>query len=246
MRNKSVITEARQIDLAVELIKLGARLAVLEAETNLSRERLLKLYKEVMGKSPPKGMLPYSTDWFISWRPNIHASLFIDTYRYLEAHAGVSGIEAIVKAYQLYLEHLETQGLERVMSITRAWSLVRFFDAKMLSTVPCTRCKGHFVVNALDLNRGYVCGMCDMPSRAGQTKEVQAARVRTLPPPAPAAPAILAKRKKAPLAKRTRAKKPPFSVLIGRWTRRARCYAAATVAGSALVATTHLPSRAQR
>lgn len=33
MRNKSVLSEARQIDLAAELIRMGARLAVLEAET---------------------------------------------------------------------------------------------------------------------------------------------------------------------------------------------------------------------
>ena len=54
MRNKSLILEARDIRLAVELIELGARLQLLEAETKLSRERLLKLYKEVRGESPPK------------------------------------------------------------------------------------------------------------------------------------------------------------------------------------------------
>lgn len=181
MRNKSVITEARQIDLAVELIHLGARLAVLESETSLSRERLLKLYKEVVGKSPPKGMLPYSTDWFMSWRPNIHSSLFIDTFRYLCTHTGISGIEAIIKAYRLYLEHVNIHGMERVLSLTRAWSLVRFFDAKMLTTIPCTQCHGHFVVHTMDLNRDYVCGMCDMPSRAGQTKKLDVAAVTTVP-----------------------------------------------------------------
>ena len=61
MAIKSVVTEAKQIHLAVELIKLGARLQVLEAETTMSRERLLKLYKEVNGYSPPKGMLPYGS-----------------------------------------------------------------------------------------------------------------------------------------------------------------------------------------
>ena len=34
MAMKSVVTEAKQIQLAVELIKLGARLQVLEAETD--------------------------------------------------------------------------------------------------------------------------------------------------------------------------------------------------------------------
>ena len=37
MRSKSILTEARQIDTAVELIRLGARLQVLESETTLLR-----------------------------------------------------------------------------------------------------------------------------------------------------------------------------------------------------------------
>lgn len=66
MKNKSVIKEADEIQRAVEMVSLGARMQMLEAETNLSRERLLKIYKEVRGMSPPKGMLPFSTDWFMA------------------------------------------------------------------------------------------------------------------------------------------------------------------------------------
>ena len=62
---------------------MGARLQVLESETTLSRERLLRLYKEINGESPPKGMLPFSTDWFLTWQPNIHSSLFLGSYRHL-------------------------------------------------------------------------------------------------------------------------------------------------------------------
>jgi hypothetical protein len=71
MRTKSVVLEAREIQLAIELIELGARLQLLEAETSLSRDRLIKLYKELKGASPPKGMLPFSTDWFVTWLPNM-------------------------------------------------------------------------------------------------------------------------------------------------------------------------------
>ena len=189
MRNKSVVTEAKEINLAVELVQLGARLQVLEAETTLSRERLLKLYKEVKGESPPKGMLPFSTDWFMSWQPNIHSSLFIDIYRYLTAQCRTAGTEAIVKAYRLYLEHIRVQGLEQVLSLTRAWSLVRFVEAKMLTTVPCTECSGHFVVHTMDLHRDYVCGMCNVPSRAGKTRK----NVSATAPAALARPAATAK-----------------------------------------------------
>ena len=83
MRTKSILTEASQIRRAVTLINLGARLQVLESETDLSYERLLRLYKEVAGKSPSKGQLPFSTDWFMTWQPNIHASLFLNIHEYL-------------------------------------------------------------------------------------------------------------------------------------------------------------------
>lgn len=171
MRNKSIVSEGYQIQLAIELINLGARLQVLEAETGLSRERLLKLYKEVKKASPPKGMLPYSTDWFISWLPNIHSSLFVDIYRYLLANTEIKGIEAIIKSYKLYLEHVGTNQQECVLSFTRAWSMVRFFDAQMLRTAPCTKCGGNFVIHSMDLCSNYVCGLCIPPSRAGKTKK---------------------------------------------------------------------------
>jgi len=173
---KSLVSEARQTHLAIDLIRHGARLQLLEAEPTLSRERLLKLYKEVKGMSPPKGMLPFSTEWFISWQPNIHASLYIDIHRYLRTHADLAGIEAVLKAYKLYLEHCETQTVEPVLSLTRAWSLVRFFEAKLLATTPCTRCGGHFVVHKFDLHDEYVCGLCRVPSRAGKTRKAAAER----------------------------------------------------------------------
>ena len=170
-RNKSVVTDADEVQLAAELARAGARLQVLETETSLSRERLLRLYKEVRGVSPPKGMLPFSTDWFMSWMPNIHASIFINIHGYLVAHTQTRGIRAVLAAYKLYLEHVKTHELEQVLSFTRAWSLVRFFDAKLLDTAPCKCCGGKYVVHAMDLNKDYECGLCNVPSRAGKTRK---------------------------------------------------------------------------
>ena len=169
---KSVISDGVQIQLAMKLIELGARLQLLETETSLSRERLLKLYKEMRGVSPPKGMLPFSTDWFMTWKPNIHASLFMSIHRYLHQHAQVSGIEAVIKSYQLYLEQMPPEdGEEPLLSLTRAWTLVRFFDSKMLTLVECRDCHGHFVGHTLDLHHAYRCGLCHPPSRAGKKKK---------------------------------------------------------------------------
>ncbi len=171
MRNKSVVTEAREIQIAVELINLGARLQVLQEETSLSRERLLKLYKEVKGESPSKGMLPYSTDWFMSWLSNIHSSLFMDIHQFMLKNTSVTGIEALIKSYRLYLEQIQLSQGEPELSITRAWFLVRFFEAKMLESTCCSECGGHFVTHSDELTKDYVCGICRPPSRAGKTKK---------------------------------------------------------------------------
>jgi flagellar transcriptional activator FlhC len=170
MRNKSVVLEAREIRLAVELVELGARLQLLEAETNLSRERLLKLYKEVKGESPPKGMLPFSTDWFMTWQPNIHASLFMAYYRFFRSHTQLRGLELTIKSYRMYLAQIERGNMETVLSLTRAWTMVRFFDANMLQMATCGECGGEFVAHAFDPTHGYVCGLCHMPARAGKTR----------------------------------------------------------------------------
>jgi flagellar transcriptional activator FlhC len=145
MRTKSILTEARQIDRAVTLIRLGARLQVLESETDLSYERLLRLYKEVSGRSPSKGQLPFSTDWFMTWQPNIHASLFLNIHEYLNKVAEMDEIDTVIKAYQLYLEQTQAQQLEALLSVTRAWRLVKFVDNGMLTMTRCSQCGGQFV-----------------------------------------------------------------------------------------------------
>ncbi len=166
---KSVLNESRQIERAVALIKLGARLQVLESETSLSYERLLRLYKEVAGKSPSKGQLPFSTDWFLTWQPNIHASLFLNIHEYLSKSSSLEDIDAIMKAYRLYSEQMGMLEMEPLLSLTRAWRLVKFVDNNMLAMTKCCKCGGHFVSEPYENSRHYVCGLCEPPARAGKS-----------------------------------------------------------------------------
>jgi Flagellar transcriptional activator (FlhC). len=168
---KSLIGEMQQVQLAIELIEMGARLQVLESEVELSRGRLIKLYKEVRGNSPPKGMLPFSTDWFITWRPNIHSSLFYNFYERLIEEQGCERMEAFIKAYRLYLEQMACEESEPVLEMTRAWTLVRFFESGMLQMSTCTSCGGRFVAHSYSPSHHYVCGICQPPSRAGKTRK---------------------------------------------------------------------------
>lgn len=171
MTVKSVIHEAQDIALAMELIQLGARLQFLEAETSLSRDRLIRLYKEIKGISPPKGLLPFSTDWFMTWLANIHSSMFYNIYRFMLNQGGCDRIAAVIKSYKLYLEQIALQGGEPILDFTRAWTLVRFFDSDMLQLSTCTHCTGQYVAHAHDSQINYVCVLCRPPSRAGKTSK---------------------------------------------------------------------------
>lgn len=59
MTRKSVLGEVREVQLAIQLIQLGARLQFLESEVGLSRERLIRLYKEIKGFHRPRDCFPF-------------------------------------------------------------------------------------------------------------------------------------------------------------------------------------------
>lgn len=167
-KTQSLLSQHEQANNAVALIRLGARMQVLESETSLSRAKLLRLYKEVRGMSPPKGMLPFSTDWFISWLPNIHASLFYNYYQRLLVDAGADRVTALINAYKLYREQTRLKANEDpVLALTRAWTLVRFVESDQLELAECQACSGNFIMHAHTPKHDYVCGICQPPSRAG-------------------------------------------------------------------------------
>src|ERR1700686_479783 len=117
MAKKSVTEDAQDVMRAAVLIELGARIQVLESEVNLSRDRMIRLYQEVKGESPPKGMLPFSIDWFMTWQPNVHASLFMAYFHFLEKHTKLRGLELIIKSYRMYLDQTQRSGMEMVLSL---------------------------------------------------------------------------------------------------------------------------------
>jgi flagellar transcriptional activator FlhC len=174
---KSLLNENLQVTRAVQLIKLGARMAVLESETDLSHERLVRLYREVAGQSPSKGQLPYSTDWFIAWQANIHASLFMNLYENLNKASAMESVDLLMKAWQLYADECKAMDAEPLLNITRAWRLVKFVDSDMLCLTRCTCCGGQFITHSHEYGPGFkpfVCGLCEPPARAGKSRRVGA------------------------------------------------------------------------
>jgi len=81
----------------------------------------------------------------------------------------LDAVELLTKAYRLYNEQVQAAEIEPLLSFTRAWRLVKFVDAGMLTRTKCNKCKGQFVTELYE-NRHYTCGLCNPPARAGKSK----------------------------------------------------------------------------
>lgn len=168
MCEKSIVEEVRDTQLAMELISFGARMQVLESETNLSRRKLLKLYKELKRCSPSKGMLPFSTDWYMAWKQNIHSSIFFNIYLCLQkSESGRRPIDIMLKAYRIYSQSSFSRDDEKIiLGLTRAWTLLRFIDCGMMKQTRCNHCGGRFIITSEHIQSSFNCSLCFPPSRA--------------------------------------------------------------------------------
>ena len=172
MSEKSILGEVKEVQMAMELISFGARMQVLESEICLSRRRLLRLYKELRGCPPPKGMLPFSAEWFMSWEQNIHSSMFYNIYLFIKRTEQCRPIEALIKAYRLYLEQCPVKPDEKpVLGLTRAWTLLRFIECGMIERTECVACHGGFVITHEHAKEPFTCSLCSPPSRAAKKCE---------------------------------------------------------------------------
>ena len=177
--------EARAVALAAELMRLGARRPVVEAETGLSGERLTRLYVEVTGQAPARGQLPHSPAWFLHRSVGLHVALFDGWRRRLLQQAGLSGSPALMTAYRLYREETARLGLVAALDFTRAWSLVRFLGAGLLVHHACPRCGLVHVGAPRAPLAARLCAGCQ-PSPVQAARQARATASATLMPSTPA------------------------------------------------------------
>jgi flagellar transcriptional activator FlhC len=164
-RSNKSSSEERELVRAATWVQLGATLQMLESETKLPRERLLRLYQAICRKPPPAGVSPIPADWFMQWQPNTHAAVFLNVYEYLATAGDLDEQDALVLSYQLYREQLKVLDLPEVLSLAHVWRLVKYVDAGQLMLKPCHRCEASFVVHTLDLHELFVCDPCQAPAQ---------------------------------------------------------------------------------
>ena len=162
-----LIRQSCQLHMATRLFSLGARLPVVMHETALPRTTLRQLHIELTGQAPGRGVLPFTIDWYLQWRHNIHASLFANIHAHL-GHYDLTDTERLIQSYTHYLGEIAGFNVaEPILSITRAWTLLRFCRQRMLQLTPCQCCQGYFISSGHLPASLFTCGVCKPPPHAG-------------------------------------------------------------------------------
>lgn len=168
LAKENLVDQTSRTLQAIELLKLGAKPQFVSAETGININRIHKLFRDVNGYPPRKGQSPFSADCFVSIkRLNIDASLFINIHRSITSKSQIAPIDALIKSYKLYLEHVYLRDTHRELSFTRAWTLLRLIDAGMLCVAQCVKCGGKFVALPSVINDRFQCVFCALKSGGG-------------------------------------------------------------------------------
>ena len=156
---KSFLRDAKVLDTAVQLIRLGARPPVVDALTSIGQEKAVRLYREILGKAPPKGQLPSLGRWYIRSVNSGHSAYFLHVYEDIVAKSGCSVVDGLISAYRIYLSYPWNDGSEG-LSFDRAWWLVRLFQIDGLVKVRCVTCNCYSVTEANEARSRYICYFC--------------------------------------------------------------------------------------
>jgi flagellar transcriptional activator FlhC len=165
---KSLLVEQNAINTAIKLMHLGARVPVILALTSLGHDKAHRLFFEVTGKTPKRGQLPHQPKWYMSSVNNIHSSFFLSVFNNLRRSRHQTFNDALISAYRIYVTHFKAR--PALMSFDRAWWLIQLVQIAELKTIPCTQCKGHFIVYTGELYKNYLCPICKL-ARKKQDKD---------------------------------------------------------------------------
>ncbi|KAA6183731.1 hypothetical protein F2Q65_14930 [Thiohalocapsa marina] len=134
MRLGSMLHGHARVQLALALIARRTRLSIVHQETDIPRDALRALYREVHGAPAPSGQLPAAGATVITTRSlQLQASLFATAYRRFRqlpaageqdpANARQARpIQAVIRAHDALHALL---GAENSLDMTRCWTLAR-------------------------------------------------------------------------------------------------------------------------
>ena len=148
------VTLAKNTLEAVQLVRLGARAALVCQLTGLTKKVVDRLYPSLTGRSSPSGQVPFTDTWYMrSNQRKLHANVVWHLYQHLGRNRHSTASE-LISVYQAYKQIVGTPQL----TLTRAFFVPRLIAINAWYEQTCDHCTMSYI-GALG-NDGSTCPGC--------------------------------------------------------------------------------------
>jgi len=139
---------------AVQLVRLGARAALVCQLTGLTKKVVDRLYPGLTGRSSPSGQVPFTDTWYMrSNQRKLHANVVWHLYKNLAKNRHSTASE-LISVYQAYKQIVGTPEL----TLTRVFFVPRLIAINAWYEQTCDHCTMSYI-GALG-NDGSTCPGC--------------------------------------------------------------------------------------
>ncbi|WP_027156659.1 FlhC family transcriptional regulator [Methylobacter luteus] len=162
-KETDILGMKRKLNLATGIIKKEGRPTIVRAVCRISKASAVQLYKEIHGKGPSSGLLPYDPEWVMKSPENcLHASVYCNIHETLvRAETDAWRGEIFLEAYERYEETFAFRRQPVLLNINRAWFIERQISLSDVSRMSCGRCN-YTYATIKEYPEGYkFCPICD-------------------------------------------------------------------------------------
>ena len=168
---------ATQLYVAERLAGYGTRPPIIANLCGIQIKKAKLMYGDILGRSPPSGMLPSDTYWILRSSVNcVHASIFYQIYTHILAEVENSKklnyALAFVSAYSLYLKCINNNpapckleqhdGDQNRLDINRAFDIIRQAKNGDVALRLCKKCNSEHLVLSFYPEQLKGCPICDV------------------------------------------------------------------------------------
>lgn len=152
--------------IAAELARFGARTGVIEQLTGLASTTVRKLIRDITGRRPKSGQLPYSAVWYEK-RPErlMHCALFLRLFTHEGTNSTRLPGRIFLNAYTHYTNRMsvaENRWRDHRLCVSRAYVVIQLLRIGEISYRSCKRCGSQYVEG-----RNSVAGTCQFCRKSG-------------------------------------------------------------------------------
>lgn len=136
-----IIHDGQKALEAVQLIRLGARAALVCQLTGLTKKVVARLYHRLTGMPSPPGQVPFTDTWYLKSNQRMFdANLVWRLFHRMES-TEQNVAKVLIKVYEAYLEIVD----EPALSLSRAFFVPRLLTMKTWHKQACKHCAMPFI-----------------------------------------------------------------------------------------------------